>query len=512
MLHFLRHKFALMGFAVLTCTAPVFAQVEGPVLGTGPWVFETFAQDYLKVSLLARGLDHPFGLVFIPGTATEQFPLGDILFTERNVGTVRYYTQGQLVAEPVVDMKTIFPMEQLFDIELHPDFEQNHLIYFTYIKTGKNPNGTDDYWVTTALARGRYENKQLVDIEEVYEAKAWSSNIGGASSRLHFLADGTLLFGVSHRIDLDAPQSLGSHIGKVLRLKDDGTVPSDNPFIGVEGALPEVYTSGNRSVMDFTTHPVTGEIWELENGPQGGDEVNILRPGMNYGWPIATMGRDYDGKRFNQVPWVEGTEVPFVFWAPSITVAGLTFYTGDKFPEWKNNLFVTSMLVGRIPNTGHLQRVVLNESGELSREQLLTGLHQRIRYVVQGPDDLLYLLTDHTDGAFLRLEPGTAEEAALYGGITVGSQTPPADEAIVFEGFDCQACHRTEAALLGPSFMEIARKYPSNDTNVTMLAGKIIEGGGGNWGDTPMSPHPAITRDAAEDMVKQILALRTGTD
>ncbi len=224
------------------------------------------------------------------------------------------------------------------------------------------------------------------------------------------------------------------------------------------------------------------------------------------------MGRDYDGKRFNQVPWVEGTEVPLVFWAPSITVAGLTFYSGSKFPEWKNNLFVTSMLVGRIPNTGHLQRVVLNEFGELSREQLLTDLHQRIRYVVQGPDELLYVLTDHTDGAFLRLEPGTAEEAALYSGIAVTREAAPADEAIVFEGFDCQACHRTEAALLGPSFRDIANKYELNDANLTMLAAKIVEGGGGNWGDTPMSPHPTITADAARDMARQILALRAPAD
>ena len=511
MMHFpsLRRALAAACLAGVLGAPAAQAQFQGPPLDTGPWVFETFAQDYLKVSVLARGLDHPFGMVFIPGTATEQYPLGDILFTERNVGTVRRYSEGVLLDAPVVDMKSVFSLEQLFDIELHPDFANNGMIYFTYIKTAPHPDGGDDYWVTTALARGRYDQGQLVDLEEVYEANAWSDNIGGASSRLHFLEDGTLLFGVSHRIEREAPQSLQSDIGKVLRLNDDGSVPRDNPFIGVEGADPQIYTWGNRSVMDFTTHPVTGEIWELENGPQGGDEVNILRPGLNYGWPLATFGRDYDGTRFGPTPWVEGTELPEIFWVPSITVAGLTFYDGEQFPAWQNNLFVTSMLVGRMPNTGHLQRIVLNEQGqELSREQLLTELKQRIRYVVQGPDDLLYLLTDHSDGALLRLEPGTEEEAQLFGTIESGTNAELLDEAIVFEDSDCQACHRTESALLGPSYRDIANRYELNDDNLTLLAQKIIDGGSGEWGDSPMSPHPTIALDAAKAMVREILSLQ----
>lgn len=483
----------------------------GEALGTGPWVFKTFPDDYIKVSVLARGLRLPFGVVFIPGTASAQYPLGDMLFTERNVGTVRYYTQGELVETPVVDMKAIFPMEQLFDIELHPDFERNRLVYFTYVKTAPNPDGSAGYWVTNALARARYEGAgQLTDIEEIYEAQAWSGNIGGASSRLHFLEDGTLLFGVSHRIDLEAPQSLQSDIGKILRLNDDGTVPRDNPFIGVEGAWPQIYAWGIRSVMDFTTHPDTGEIWEVENGPQGGDEVNILKPGANYGWPVATFGRDYDGKRFNPVPWVEGTEAPFIHWAPSITVSSLEFYTGDRFPFWKGNLFVTSMLVGRMPNTGHLQRIVLNADGELSREQLLTELKQRIRYVRQGPDELLYVLTDMADGALLRIEPSSAAEAALYNSATAGQGSvgaSAANELLSFEGADCHACHRSESALLGPSWLDIARRYEANEATLAALAEKIIAGGSGQWGDSPMTPHPQLSADTARDMARRILAL-----
>lgn len=494
--------------STLLLNPPAQAQLEGPPLDTGPWVFNTFNQGPLKVSILARGMQHPFGVVFLPGTASENYPLGDMLFTERYVGRIRFYTEGNLLEEPVVDMTEIFPLEQLYDIELHPDFEDNQLIYFTYIKTGSHPNGTDDYWVTTALARARYEGEgQLVDFEDVYVADAWSDNFGGASSRLHFLEDRTLLFGVSHRIEREAPQSLQSDIGKVLRLNDDGSIPADNPFVDQADAYPQIYTWGNRSIMDFATHPETGEIWNLENGPQGGDEVNILEAGENYGWPLATFGRDYDGSRFGPVPWVEGTKLPIVFWVPSITVAGMTFYTGDVFPEWQNDLFVTSMLVGRIPDTGHLQRITLNENGELSREQLLNELKQRIRYVVQGPDDLIYLLTDHSDGAMLRLEPATEEEVALYSDSGTTVEVDTGEELIVFEGHDCQTCHRTENALLGPSYRDIAARYELNDDNLEQLTDKIIEGGAGQWGDTPMNPHPTLDRDSARDMVREILTL-----
>lgn len=502
-------RYCALTLLSVACTSPVSAQPGGTVLGAGPWVFPTFEQDFLKVSVVARGLNHPFGMAFIPGTATTANPLGDILITERNVGLVRLLRDGELQTEPVVDMKQFFSMEQLFDIKLHPDFEHNRLIYFTYIKTAPNPDGTDGYWVNTVLARGRYENGRFTSLEDVYEADAWSGNIGGASSRLHFLADGTLLFGVSHRIDEEAPQALDSDIGKILRLNDDGSVPADNPFVGKDNARAQIYVWGIRSVMDFTTHPHTGKVWEVENGPQGGDEVNILEPGLNYGWPIATFGRDYDGTRFTPRPQFDNTELPFIYWVPSITVSSLRFYTGDVFPNWKDNLFVTSMITGRIPGTGHLERIVLNEDGELRREQLLNQLHQRIRYVVQGPDELLYLLTDETDGAFLRLEPGTAAEALLYGDQPATAADDLSGEALVFENADCQACHRTEVTHLGPSYSAIAKRYAINDANVALLANKIIQGGDGAWGDVPMTAHPTLDPNAAQDMVRQILSLPT---
>ncbi len=510
-------RFLGLGLLLASWATTAVAQFEGPALGAGPWIFPSFEEDYIKVSVLARGMDHPFSLAFLPGTTTEANPLGDLLLSERT-GKVKLFRNGQLSPEVVADLTTVFPLEQLFDLKLHPDFATNGLVYFTYIKTAPNPNGTDAYWVTTALGRGRFDGTHLVDIVDIFVAdEAWSENFGGASSRLHFLPDGTVLFGVSHRIDTDAPQRLDSHLGKILRLNADGSVPSDNPYIGVEGALPEIYNWGNRSVMDFTVNPITGDVWELENGPQGGDEVNILKPGNNYGWPIATFGRDYDGARFSPQPWVEGTELPEIFWVPSITVAGMTFYTGAKFPNWKNNLFVTSMIRGRIPGTGHIQRIVFNEKGEQRRESLLTELQQRVRQVKQGPDDLLYLLTDHSDGTLLRIEPTTAEEysqwTAINGGnsatVAVVEAPDPLNEIPLFATQDCRACHRTGTNMVGPSYTAIAGRYSLTDENLDFLVGRIIDGGEGVWGETPMTAHPALDRAVARDMVEAILGLAT---
>lgn len=516
-----RFLLVLLGLLLPGLVPAVHAQFEGPALGAGPWVMESSEEDFIKVSVVARGFDHPFGFVILPGTATAENPLGDMLISERT-GKVKLLKDGELSVDIVADLTTIFPLEQLFDLKLHPDFAQNQFIYFTYIKTaphpdGPNADGSARYWVTTALGRGRFDGQHLIDLQDVYVAEeAWSSNFGGASSRLHFMADGTLLFGVSHRVDEDKPQRLDTHIGKILRLNADGTTPTDNPFIGVEGALPEIYTWGNRSVMDFTVHPVTGEVWEIENGPQGGDEVNIIKPGTNYGWPIATFGRDYDGTRFSPQPWVEGTELPEVFWVPSITVAGMTFYTGGKFPNWQGNLFVTSMIQGRIPGTGHLERVVFNEQGEIRRERLLTELQQRIRYVQPGPDELLYLLTDHSDGVLLRLEPASAEEFTEWsianGDALIAARIDapdPLNETALFAAQDCKACHHTSTNLLGPSYVNIAGRYSLTDANLDFLTTRIIEGGEGVWGETPMTPHPALSPDTARDMSAQILGLAT---
>ena len=195
----------------------------------------------------------------------------------------------------------------------------------------------------------------------------------------------------------------------MLRLKDDGTVPSDNPFVGKAGYRPEIYTLGHRSALGLATNPNTGEIWENENGPNGGDEINILKPGANYGWPIVSYGRTYPGPRQSEHAWDARFEEPFVIWVPSIAVSGMAFYTGDKLPKWKGDVFVGGLRQGEVPGTGHLERILFNEKmEELRREQLLVPLRQRIRDVRQGPDGLLYLLTDENDAAVLRIEPASA--------------------------------------------------------------------------------------------------------
>jgi glucose/arabinose dehydrogenase len=200
--------------------------------------------------------------------------------------------------------------------------------------------------------------------------------------------------------------------GKVLRFKDDGTVPADNPFVGREGYRPEVFTLGHRSNVGLAMHPETGVMWTTENGPNGGDEINVLQAGRNYGWPIVSYGRTYPGPRVTEVPWQTGMEAPIIFWVPSIAVTGITFYTGDQFPAWKGNVFVGGLRTGEINRTGHVERITFNARGdEMRRESLLTELKKRIRDVRQGPDGLLYVLAeddatgDTGEGALLRLEP-----------------------------------------------------------------------------------------------------------
>jgi len=390
-------------FAAAVCGVLPLAQIKAqgpprtaPALGAGPWIYDTAERNTkIKLSVVTKGLSHPWGIAFLPD--------GGMLVTERP-GRLRLLRNGVLEPQPVADLSKL-SVDQLFDIALHPKFAQNGFVYLTYMKKGPRPDGSKGYYATTALARGKFDGKMLNNVADVFVADAWNPNQGSDASRVFFGPDGTLYWSSSHRRDPQAPQSANSHIGKILRLNDDGSVPKDNPFVGQPGRKPEIFTMGHRTVLGLTVHPVTGAIWETENGPQGGDEVNILRAGRNYGWPVVTYGRDYDGKKVSPTPWRDDMEAPELFWVPSITASGITFYTGDKFPAWKNNLFVGSMTVGRISGTGHVQRIAFNENGEQKREQLFNDLHQRIRDVRQGPDGFLYLLTDENEGAVLRIEP-----------------------------------------------------------------------------------------------------------
>jgi glucose/arabinose dehydrogenase len=379
----------------LIAAAVAFAQPQATPLGAGPWTYTTYEKNTkIRVSVVTRALSHPWGLAFLSN--------GEMLVTERP-GRLRLLHNGVVAPEPIADLSKL-SVDVLFDIALHPDFANNGFVYLTYIKKGKAPDGGNGYWATTALARGKFDGKTLTGVQDIFVADAWQPLNGGDGSRVAFGPDGKIYLSSSHRRNPDAPQDLNSDVGKILRLNDDGSIPQDNPFVGKANAKPEIYSWGHRTVLGLTFKPGTNELWETENGPQGGDEVNVIKAGKNYGWPLATYGRDYDGKRLPG-PSRDAFEPPELFWVPSVTASGILFYNSDKIPAWKGNLFLGSMTVGRLPGTGNLQRIVFNQNGEQRRESLLTDLHQRIRDVRQGPDGLLYLLTDENDGAVLKIEP-----------------------------------------------------------------------------------------------------------
>jgi glucose/arabinose dehydrogenase len=278
------------------------------------------------------------------------------------------------------------------DVVLHPQFAQNRLIYLSYTKP------IDEKRHTAAVARGRWDGKAIADMKDIVVLNEGT----GSAVRLAFGRDNTLYLTTAG----NGAQDGNSQGGKVLRYKDDGSIPTDNPFVGRAGFKPEVFTLGHRSSLGLAMHPGTGEIWLNENGPNGGDEINILRAGKNYGWPVVSYGRTYPGPWQNDKFWQDGFEYPLVYWTPSIAVSGMAFYTGDRLPKWKGDVFVGSLRTGEIPGTGHVERILFNEKmEELRRESLLTELRQRIRDVRQGPDGLLYLLTDEKAGALLRIEP-----------------------------------------------------------------------------------------------------------
>lgn len=427
--------------AVLTATL-VLAVVAGhaqrgrtTTLGAGPWTFKT-ADAQFRVVVVTKGLVSPWGMAFLPD--------GTILVTERP-GRLRVIRNGVLDPTPVAGVPQVYPvyLDGLLDIALHPKFAENKLVYLSYSKpgppltAGAEPQaarlpanlaqkGAVGKTKTDAVARGRWDGRALVDTRDIFVADNYNDDSIRQPSavRIVFGRDGLLYMGLGApnapgsgkyaRSRGGRAQDPGSHGGKFLRLKDDGSVPADNPFVGRPGYKPEIYSMGHRNALGLTVHPVTGAIWETENGPADGDEVNILKAGANYGWPAVGMGRDYSGDFIGGVGavgeaagrpdantmYMPGMEPPVLFWAPTVAPAGMTFYTGDRFPGWKGSLFIGIMKNQR------LERVTFNDKGWIGRrEWLIEDLKQRIRDVRQGPDGLLYLLTDEEAGALLRIEP-----------------------------------------------------------------------------------------------------------
>ena len=366
-------------------------------LPDAPVTYDTAAGERIRVSVVTTGLTYPWGLAFLPD--------GGVLVTER-LGTLRQIRDGVLDPTPIAGVPEVYteaPLAGLMDVAAHPRFAENRFVYLTYSKPTENGS-------TVALARGRFEGEALSEVRDVFVADA---EMNGGAARLAFAPDGTLYMTVGGAFGGLRPlaQDPASHVGKVLRLLDDGTAPDDNPFAGREGHRPEVFSVGHRNPMGLAIHPETGEVWASEHAPMGGDEVNRILPGRNYGWPEVSYSREYYGPRVSERPWQEHMEQPEIVWIPSIAPSGLVFYSGDRFPAWRGDLFAGSLMTARVARTGHLERIELNRQGmEQRREWLLADLRQRVRDVEQGPDGLLYVLTG---GSFLGRDPALGEAALL---------------------------------------------------------------------------------------------------
>jgi glucose/arabinose dehydrogenase len=378
-------------------TAPPPISWPSPPLADGPIVLDTAIQHQIRLRVV-KGFTQPWSMAFLPD--------GGILVTERS-GRLRIVRDGVLDPNPVPGMPEVRAqgLAGLMDLALHPSFNENKLVYFTYHKpAGPNaPAGNNAGFIT--LARGRWEGNAISDVKDVFTAIQ-----NGNASHIVFGKDGMIYMSVGTGDPPGAARAQDPNdlAGKVLRLRDDGTVPPDNPFVGKPGYRSEIYTMGHRNVLGLAVHPVSGAIWECEAGPNGGDEINILQPGKNYGWPVVSFGRFYLGPRVTERPWQENMEPPVVFWVPAITPSGLAFYSGDKIPSWKNHVFVGGLREGEVPRTGHLERIDFNEKWEeLHRESLLRELQQRIRDVSESPDGYLYVLTGENQGALIRIEPYT---------------------------------------------------------------------------------------------------------
>jgi glucose/arabinose dehydrogenase len=413
--------FRLLACAALTALAvPLAAQQEVPMRGntpvapsgikipplpTAPVLYETAEGQTIRVSVYARGFQNPWSMAFVSDDT--------ILVAQRN-GAIKAVRNGVVDPQPVSGMpRAVGGNLSGTDLALHPDFARNRLVYISYTKPVDPAPGAAAPAPAPAAGgagrggRGAAPATKLAVARAVWDGKAFTGATdifvgdGGSGGPIVFGGDG-MLYVAYGGSDTQNPNSLA---GKILRLTDEGKIPPDNPFVGRTGARPEVFTMGHRTFLRMAKHPLTGKIWQIENGPNGGDEVNILEPGINYGWPLVSLGRTYGG------PWQgpfskEGFRDPIVYWTPAIAVSSIAFYTGDRLPKWKGDVFVTGMRYGEIPGTGQLHRILINKNlEELRREPLLLDLKRRYRDVKQGRDGLLYLLTDEDDAVMLRIEP-----------------------------------------------------------------------------------------------------------
>ena len=329
----------------------------------------------VRITAVAQGLEHPWGLEFLPD--------GRMLVTERP-GRLRIVTPDGSLSAPLAGVPAVRAAGQggLLDVALDPDFADNQLVYLSYAEPGEgNEAGT-------AVARGRLTRAGLEQVEVLFRQVHKVDSRHHFGSRLVFDRSGRLFITLGDRgKERDAAQDLSKHIGKVVRIGRDGSVPADNPFVGREGALPEVFSYGHRNIQGAALHPVTGELWTHEHGPRGGDEVNVTRAGLNYGWPVITFGREYHGPSIGEGTEKAGMEQPLHYWVPSIAPSGMAFYTAEAIPGWRGSLLVGALKAQQVA------RLELSADGKVVHEERIP-IGERVRDVVQGPDGAVYLLTD----------------------------------------------------------------------------------------------------------------------
>jgi glucose/arabinose dehydrogenase len=401
----LRLTIGLATAAALTVVAhPLAQRVALPTAGNP--ITLNAAGRQVRVSLVAGGLVNPWDLAFLPG--------GEGMLVTESAGRLRLVKDGVVAPEPLWQVPPPGGRDVLHGLAVHPDFAQNRLVYVSWVKR-------KDDQLTVAISRGRLEGGRLNDVKEIFVADAWETAANALNGRLIFGPDRTLYLTIGDRDRLVLSddnsirmrsQSLRDHVGKILRLTDEGCVPKDNPFVGRADARPEIFSYGHRNPIGLAWHPDTGQLWLTDIGPMGGDRLDIVQAGKNYGWPLVSLGRSYTGSLVSEQPWYRpGIEMPRMHWSPVISPSSLTFYTGDAFPQWKGNLFVGSL------TAQHLQRVVMRGEGRggggqaEQRQQMLTELGMRIRDVEQGPDGFLYVATEiaygsgKPDGTVLRIEP-----------------------------------------------------------------------------------------------------------
>jgi len=343
-----------------------------------------------RVNDVARGLEHPWGLAFLPD--------GRLVVTERP-GRMRLVGKEGEISPPLRNVPAVVAARQggLLDVALSPEFASSKLVYISYAEP--RPGGGS----ATSVARARLsfegDGGSLHDLKVIFRQEPASAGAQHFGSRFAFARDGNLFVTLGERYQPGKAQDLGTHYGKVVRIRADGSVPPDNPFVGRAGAKPEIWSYGHRNAQGAALHPQSGKLWMHEHGPRGGDEVNVAEAGKNYGWPVIGYGIDYSGARIHQSTHKEGMEQPVKYWVPSIAPSGMAFYTGDLIPAWRGHLFVGALV------PGFLVRLEVSGATIGTEERLLARLDERIRDVRQGPDGYLYLLTDSSSGALIRLEP-----------------------------------------------------------------------------------------------------------